>query len=126
MRIILIDDETYGLDLLEAMIRMIDPHILISGRFENPLEAIPYVLAVKPDIVILDSQMPFLTGVDLIRMLQHTSCHFVLVSARDLSENLIQVDLKKVHLLNKPFSLNQLKSILQIIENEIIQSHKEH
>jgi two-component SAPR family response regulator len=119
MRIIIIDDELYSLDLLETMIHMVDSRHIITSRHQNPLEAIPAVLATKPDLIILDNQMPYLAGTDLIKMLMHTGCYFVLISACEIDNSFQNESFTNVYTLVKPFSTNQLRVILASIEKEL-------
>jgi chemotaxis response regulator CheB len=86
MRIILIDYEWNGLGLLKKMIQTVDPEIEIAVKFQNPPEAIPTILAVKPDIVVLDLEMPYINGIDMIRMLAYTKCYFLVVTGGDASQ----------------------------------------
>lgn len=115
MRIIIIDDEWNSLDLLEKMVRAADDKIDIIGKFQNPLEAIPHILACRPDVLLLDVEMPQLNGIDMIRMLAHTSCHFVVVTGGDAALWIEAYQLERTFQLQKPFSINELRSLLSLI-----------
>ncbi|MCE1200911.1 MAG: response regulator [Bacteroidia bacterium] len=115
MRIILIDDEWNSLDLLEKMVRTVDAELQIIGKFQNPLEAIPHILSGRPDVLLLDVEMPLLNGIDMIRMLAHTSCHFVIVTGGDASHWIEEYKLERTFQLHKPFSINELRSVFSAI-----------
>ena len=115
MRIILIDDEWNSLDLLEKMVRAADAQIQIIGRFQNPIDAIPHILAGRPDVLLLDVEMPLLNGIDMIRMLSHTSCHFVVVTGGDVAQWIETYRLERTFQLYKPFSVKELRSVLSTI-----------
>jgi chemotaxis response regulator CheB len=72
MRIILIDYEWNSLGLLKKMIQTVDPEIEIAVKFQNPPVAIPTILAAKPDTVLLKLEMPYINGIDMIRMVAYT------------------------------------------------------
>jgi two-component SAPR family response regulator len=112
MRITLIDDEWPNLDLLENLIGKIDSSIEIIGKFQNPLEAIPHVLAQSPDLIIIDVEMPFVNGVDMIRMLSHTGVGFIIVSANDTSDFVSRYALPRTFILTKPFTINELNAVI--------------
>ncbi|MBK9292523.1 MAG: response regulator [Bacteroidetes bacterium] len=115
MRIFLIDDEWNSLDLLDRMLQSlgIEPDAIV--RFQEPLEAIPHVLAIVPDVLFIDLEMPRLNGVDLILMLSHLPSHFVLVTGGDASQWIETQAPGRTRQLQKPFSVNDLKNILQSI-----------
>lgn len=119
MRIILIDDEWNSLDLLERLIQSIDTELYIVGKFQNPLEAIPHILARRPDVLFIDLEMPQLNGIDLITMMSHLPSHFILVTGGDAS-NWIQANCpRRTQQLQKPFSGRDLAQILQTIAKQL-------
>jgi len=65
---IVIDDDRTFLMLMKALIRKID-WINLVGEYDNPIKGATAVLADKPDIVITDYRMPYMTGTDLIEWL---------------------------------------------------------
>ncbi len=124
MRIILIDDEWNSLDLLEKVIQTIDPEIEIAGKFQNPLEAIPPILAQRPDVVILDMEMPQINGIDMIRMLTYTKCYFLIVTGGDASQMITKYQIQHVLQLQKPYSINDLREVLTTINHEMKETSK--
>ncbi len=124
MRIILIDDEWNSLDLLEKVIQTIDPLIEIVGKFQNPLEAIPTILAQRPEVVVLDVEMPQLNGIDMIRMLAYTKCYFLVVTGGEASHLIDEYGIKRVMQIQKPYSINDVRKVVTIIEHELKKNTK--
>ncbi len=124
MRIILIDDEWNSLDLLEKVIQTVDPEIEIAGKFQNPLEAIPSILAMQPDLVVLDLEMPHINGIDMIRMLAYTKCYFLVVTGGDASQLINEFEIQGVMQLQKPYSINDVRLILKTVDIELKKTSK--
>ncbi|MFM4704788.1 two-component system response regulator BtsR [Aeromonas bivalvium] len=68
IRTLIVDDEPYARDEL-ALLLGEDPAIEILGQAANALEALTLINALKPDVVFLDIQMPKLSGMELVAML---------------------------------------------------------
>lgn len=69
LRTIALDDEPLALKLVTDYIRK-TPFLELVAEFDNPLDAIDFLSEDVIDLIILDIQMPDLTGTDFIRSLQ--------------------------------------------------------
>ncbi|QAY79706.1 response regulator transcription factor [Sphingosinicella sp. BN140058] len=61
MRVLLVDDEPPALERLDAFFRNI-PDVAVVGTAANGIEATAAIAALSPDLVMLDIQMPELSG----------------------------------------------------------------
>jgi two-component system, LytTR family, response regulator LytT len=64
--VVAIDDEPLALQLIAEYIDK-TPDLVLSGRFENPLEAAQYISKNNTDLVFTDIQMPGLSGIEFTR-----------------------------------------------------------
>lgn len=69
LRTIAIDDEPLALKLVSDYIRK-TPFLELAGLFDNPLDAIDFLAEETVDLIVLDIQMPDLTGIEFSRALQ--------------------------------------------------------
>jgi two-component system, LytTR family, response regulator LytT len=65
---IAIDDEPLALQLVSGYIEK-TPGLTLSGRFDNPLDAIEFLSGEAVDLIFVDIQMPDLTGLEFTRSL---------------------------------------------------------
>lgn len=72
MRILLVDDEPLALERLSFALRAI-PDVEIVGTASDGFQAREKIAALKPDLAILDIQMPGLSGIDLAQALADTA-----------------------------------------------------
>ena len=81
MRVVLIDDEIHALESLEYDMEEYCPEFQIIGKFDNPAEAVKFIDAEKPDIVLSDIQMPRMNAFAMIDALEYREFDLILVTA---------------------------------------------
>ena len=69
IRTIALDDEPLALKLVVDYIRK-TPFLELVGQFDNPLDAIDFLGDDQVDLIILDIQMPDLSGIEFTKTLQ--------------------------------------------------------
>ena len=69
LRTIAIDDEPLAIKLLTDYITK-TPFLELTGTFDNPLDAIEYLHQETVDLILVDIQMPDLTGIEFVRTLE--------------------------------------------------------
>lgn len=70
LRTIALDDEPLALKLVTDYVRK-TPFLELAGEFDNPLDAVDFLLETSVDLVLLDIQMPDLTGIEFSKSLQN-------------------------------------------------------
>lgn len=68
MNCIVIDDEPLALDLLKDYIEKI-PFLKLERTFTNPLEGLGYLQENAVDLVFLDVELPYLSGIEFVKCL---------------------------------------------------------
>ena len=66
---IIVEDEPLARNLLTDYVRKV-PHLNLVRTFANPLEAIDFLRENPVDLLFLDIQMPEITGISLLKVLQ--------------------------------------------------------
>ena len=66
---IIVEDEPLARQLLEQYVRKV-PHLELLKAFSNPLEALDFLRNNEVDILFSDIQMPEITGITLLKILQ--------------------------------------------------------
>jgi len=67
-RVVAIDDEPLALQLVKGYVEK-TPTLELAGAFDNPVEAVAFIQSADVDLVLLDIQMPDLTGTELARVI---------------------------------------------------------
>ena len=67
-RVIAIDDEPLALQLVKSYVEK-TPSLDLAGAFDNPIDAVAFIQSGDVDLVLLDIQMPDLTGTELARVI---------------------------------------------------------
>lgn len=81
--VVLVDDETECLDVLEADLQRLCPDFQILQKFDNPLEALQFINQNHIDALFLDISMPLLNGFDLLKQVPNIDFDVVFVTAYD-------------------------------------------
>lgn len=68
IRTIAVDDEPLALQLVTGYIKK-TPGLELTGSFDNPQEALEFVINERVDLIFIDIQMPDLTGIEFTRAL---------------------------------------------------------
>jgi two-component system, LytTR family, response regulator LytT len=110
---IAIDDEPLALQLVAGYIEK-TPGLNLIGKFDNPLDAMEYMVNEPVDLIFIDIQMPDLTGIEFTRAL--TKGPKVIFTTAYEKYALEGFRLDVVDYLLKPFSYDEfLKSVQKAI-----------
>jgi two-component system LytT family response regulator len=82
-KVIVIDDEKRTRDLISRMLQSFDLDIDVIGMGENVESGKTIINELKPDLIILDIQMPDGTGFDLLRNVRYTDFKTIFVTAHE-------------------------------------------
>jgi len=69
-KIIIVEDERPARDLLRSYLEEFE-EIEIIGEYDNGFDGLKAINELKPDAIFLDVQMPKLTGIELLEVLDH-------------------------------------------------------
>ncbi len=113
---IIIEDEKLARDLVKNYLLSQDTIELI-GEFEDGFSGLKAINELKPDIVFLDVQMPKLTGLELLELVDELP-HIIFTTAYD--EYAINAfDLNAVDYLLKPFSKERFEKAIDKVFRKI-------
>jgi len=101
---LIVDDEQLARQLLEGFVNKI-PGLELKGMCKNPLEAMEILNKEKIDILLLDIQMPELTGVEFLRSLKNKPTTIFTTAYSEYALEGYELDV--VDYLVKPFSLDR-------------------
>ncbi len=112
LRVVIADDERPARNFLKNLLVEFDD-VEIVGEAENGAEAVELIKKTKPDLALLDLQMPELNGIDVVRSLRKNQIPLVaFVTAYD--EYAVQAfEVNAVDYLLKPVEKARLRETLQ-------------
>lgn len=115
LSVYIVDDEPAARDMLAYFIDR-EENFSFHGMTGDPLEAIEEINQLKPDIVLLDIQMPELNGIELLPYLKHHPL-IIFCTAYD-AYALEAFRVKAIDYLLKPISEKQLNAALVRAQQE--------
>ena len=106
LRVMLADDEPLARSYLEELLSAI-PDLQLLGSFKNGGEILEACRKDRPDLLILDIEMPGLTGFDVVQKLQADDMPSVIFATAYDNYAIDAFDLNAVDYLLKPFDANR-------------------
>jgi DNA-binding LytR/AlgR family response regulator len=118
---IAVEDEAPAIELLKVYISHF-PHFVLAETFSNALEARTYLKKAEVDVLFLDIQLPGISGMDFLKLLQKPP-HVVITSA--YSDHAIDAfGLEVVDYLLKPFPLARFAQTIDRLERKLMPQPK--
>jgi DNA-binding NarL/FixJ family response regulator len=88
VKVVIVDDH----QLFRSGVRAeLGPAVDVVGEAADVESAVPLIIAVKPDVVLLDVRLPDGSAVDVIRRTKQTSIRFLALSVSDAPRDVIDV-----------------------------------
>lgn len=116
IKTLIIDDEPLARALIQNFIK-IDTDFEVVGEAGDGFEAIKLIHALEPDFLILDIQMPKLTGLELLELLPKPP---IVVFSTAYDQHAIEAFEKNaIDYLLKPFSRERFAKALQKVKEKI-------
>jgi DNA-binding LytR/AlgR family response regulator len=112
LRVVIADDERPAREFLKAILRDFED-VEIIGEAENGAEVIELIKRTKPDLALLDLQMPEISGLEAVKMLRKSEMPLIaFVTAYD--DYAVQAfEVNAVDYLLKPIEKTRLGETLQ-------------
>lgn len=136
IKCIIIDDEPLAIEILESYLEKI-PYVELVGKFSNGIEALQCLKTNSIDLMLLDIQMPELTGIQLMKVLD-TPPQVIFTTAFD-NYAIKSYELDAVDYLLKPIEFDRLlraiekswkrferKQISDSVKNETVSAKESH
>lgn len=116
IRTITIDDEPLALQLLSGYVAK-TTFLDLVGSFDNPLDAMDFLAENEVDLIILDIQMPDLTGIEFARV-QDTKAKLIFTTAYE-KYALEGIKLNAIDYLLKPYSYQEFLTAVNKAKKQI-------
>lgn len=99
LEVIIVDDERFQLEVLASFVKK-TAFLELVGSFTNPVEALDNIIGNQPDLLLLDVEMPELTGLELIKSLKNPPKTIVVTGKKEYAVEAFDLDV--VDYLVKP------------------------
>ncbi|HEY0743314.1 MAG TPA: LytTR family DNA-binding domain-containing protein [Chryseosolibacter sp.] len=112
---LLVDDEPPSLEILRTYISN-TPGLQIAGECHHAVAAFEFLQSHSVDLILLDMNMPRMTGMDFLRALKNPPKVIITTAYRDFAVD--GYELGAVDYLLKPFSLDRFWKAIQRIQTD--------
>jgi two-component system LytT family response regulator len=113
LRTLIVDDEPVARKILREELESIED-VEVVGEADNGTEALDKIAACRPDLVLLDLQMPGMGGLDVVRKLKHGPSMPVIVIVTAYDKYALQAfDAGAIDYLLKPVGQDRLAEAVE-------------
>jgi len=118
MNVIIVDDEPRAIALLESYLNHFS-YIELVGTFRNGLKAFEFISKEQVDVILLDINMPHISGISLSKMIPK---HISIIFTTAYSEYAVEsYEVHTVDYLVKPISLERFtKSLSRVMQSNYL------
>lgn len=118
LRVLIVDDEPMAAQLHRMFVER-TPGFVVAGIASSGEAAVEMLQGDRPDVVLLDLQLPGISGIDVLRLLRThhgNDVDVIAVTADRRTSSVSQMRMLGVaHYLAKPFSVRELRSRLRSV-----------
>ena len=118
LTVMLADDEPLARGYLEDLLKAM-PDIEVLGSFKNGSEVLKACRDKPPDVLILDIEMPVLTGFDVVKRLQADDMPSIIFATAYDNYAIDAFDLNAVDYLLKPFDSDRFAIAIERVRTEL-------
>jgi len=118
---IIIDDEQHCIDSLAADISRHCPNVNVIAKCSSAKEAILAIKKLRPRLIFLDVEMPWMNGFEMLEVLEHIDFCIIFTTAYDkFAAQAFRIS--AVDYLLKPVDAAELKAAVQKADQKILSS----
>ena len=118
LKVMLADDEPLARGYLEDLLKAM-PDIEVLGSYKNGSEVLKACRDNPPDVLILDIEMPVLTGFDVVKRLQADDMPSIIFATAYDNYAIDAFDLNAVDYLLKPFDSDRFAIAIERVRTEL-------
>ena len=91
LKTIIIDDDKFQLEIISSFVKN-TIFLSFEGAFDKPLEGLDAIIGTDPDLLLLDVEMPDLSGFDLIKSLKQVPQTIIITGKKDYAVEAFELD----------------------------------
>ncbi len=124
METIIIDDELKSILVLEFHLQHHFDDFKITGKYTSAVEGLEAILKTNPQVLFLDINMPEMSGIDLLKKIQHLDVRVIFLTAHaEYAINAIKLD--AFDYLLKPIDIDELVRVRSKIKDSLSTGERE-
>jgi len=119
---IIVDDEPLGLEFLKTQVETYCPQVNIVGQASTIPDAVQKLEQVRPNVVLLDINLPGGSGFDILKQSKHKNCSVIFITAHEEYASMA-FRVSAVDYLLKPVNPQQLVAAIEKARQQQSEQH---
>ncbi len=91
LKTIIVDDDKFQLEVISDFVRK-TKFLELEDAFDDPLTALDCIIASNPDLLLLDIEMPELSGFELIKSIKNPPQTIIITGKKDYAAEAFELD----------------------------------
>lgn len=117
LRAVIIDDEPNAVNNIQIIVKDYCEGIEVVGTANSVIEGIKVINKTQPDILLLDIEMPYGTGFDIIEAIPHENMHIVFITAYD-NYAIRAIKANAVDYIMKPIDIDEFIGAMEKVKEK--------
>ncbi len=125
IRTIIIDDEAHAIEALKYELEKNCPEVEIIAELVDPKEGLKAINSLNPSLVLLDIEMPWMSGFDLLKAVEKINFDVIFITAYD-QYAIRAFKFSAIDYLLKPVNGKELKESISKISRKAKRFNNDH
>lgn len=121
---VIVDDEPNAINNIKIILNDYCEGIEIAGTANSVIDGIKVINKTKPDILLLDIEMPYGTGFDIVESISQEDVHIVFITAYD-NYAIRAIKANAVDYIMKPIDIDEFIQAMDKVKARIEEEKKE-
>ncbi len=118
IKAIIIDDESNGRDILQALLEKFCPNIEVLATADSAKNGIEQIARHKPELIFLDINMPGMSGFEMLQQIENIDFEVIFVTAHD-NFALKAFKISAIDYILKPIDVDDLRIAVKKAEEKL-------
>jgi two-component system LytT family response regulator len=118
IKTVIIEDEEFGRKTLTSLLDRYVPEVELVGFAENATDGAELINKLQPQLVLLDIEMPYVSGIQMLSMFKEINFHVIFITAYD-QYAIAAIRAGALDYLLKPIDVTELKEAIQKVSQRV-------
>lgn len=123
IRVLIIDDEPIAIEVIKELAAQLTTDLAIAGTATNGMDAVQKISFLKPDLVFMDVDMPYMNGMEVLKNLSDQEFQTIFTTGFE-SQELKTMKHEAVDYLLKPIDPAEFLEAVEKVRKKLAANKK--
>jgi two-component system, LytTR family, response regulator len=118
IRVLIIDDEPIAIEVIKELATQLTADLAIEGTATNGMDAVQKISSLKPDLVFMDVDMPYMNGMEVLKNLSYKEFQTIFTTGFE-SQELKSLKHEAIDYLLKPIDPAEFLEVVEKVRKKL-------